>query len=148
MKPGAGPERVESASRKRYDVPVMLVRRRTPVVMLAALAAGFVALYPYLDGLGYCDSGGCPEISHVDAPASGGVAAGALVAVLVGLASMAASGSFYRRRGCSQRLPDQLLPSPEAPPPRPFLQTREHVSRTHPAPPLTAESATVAPDDT
>ncbi|BBL79060.1 MAG: hypothetical protein AB1425_16525 [Actinomycetota bacterium] len=99
----------------------MMVWRRTLVVMLAALVAGFVALYPYLDGSGYCDSGGCPEISHVDAPASGGVAAGALVAVLVGLASMAASGSFLRRRAGSHRQPDQFLLSPEAPPPRPFL---------------------------
>lgn len=112
---------MESASRDRYDVSVMSVRRRTLVVMLAALVAGFVAFYPYLDGLGYCDSGGCPEISHVDAPASGGVAVGALVAVLVGSTSIAASGSFYRRRDGSHRQPDQLHLSPEAPPPRPFL---------------------------
>ncbi len=112
---------MESVSRDRYDVPVMMVWRRTLVVMLAALVAGFVALYPYLDGSGYCDSGGCPEISHVDVPASGGVSAGALAALLVGFTSVAASGSFLRRREGSNRRPDQLLPSPEIPPPRPFL---------------------------
>lgn len=118
---GSGPQRVESASRDGYDVPVMFVRRRTLVVMLAALVAVFVAFYPYLDALGYCDSGGCPEIIHVDAPPSGGIAAGALVAVLVGLTSIAASASFYQYRAGSDRQPDQLLLSPEAPPPRFFL---------------------------
>jgi hypothetical protein len=96
-----------------------LKMRRTYVAALAVLVAAFVALYPYLGEMGFCGSGGCPEVSHSSHAPPAGYWAACLVAVLVASpAAPLAAASFSRRRAADHPRPTEPCLSPETPPPR------------------------------
>lgn len=92
-------------------------RGRYLYVMAAVLVAVFVALYPYLDVAGYCDDGGCPEITQISASSSPDLPTAGVLVSLVGacVAMMLVAGSL---RSGSERPPNEVLLSPESPPPR------------------------------
>lgn len=87
---------------------------RHPAAAVAVILAVFVVLYP-LDVAGYCDDGGCPEITQIsasaspDLPATGVLTTGAAPAAALGLLTLL---SLVQLR------PDEILLSPEPPPPR------------------------------
>jgi hypothetical protein len=95
--------------------------RRTYLVALAALVAAFVALYPYLGGMGPCYGGECPYATHSSSEGSAGgfavgcVGAGTVASAAVVLASAASRG---RRADEAGSRPAQLYLSPDPPPPR------------------------------
>jgi hypothetical protein len=96
--------------------PPMAGLHRTTLVILAFLVATFVALYPYLGGMGMCDSGECPQIAH---SASGGVSETCLVAVAAAATPVVrAIAAFRRRVVTSESRPVQVYSSPDPPPPR------------------------------
>lgn len=41
-----------------------ITRLNLRALVLALLVGAFVILYPQLDAMGYCDKGGCPEVSQ------------------------------------------------------------------------------------
>lgn len=99
----------------------MSYSHRVSLVLLTSLVAAFVALHPYLDPLGLCGSGGCPEAQPSHA-AHTGFSNLCLGAALVG--SVAVASSFVPlsggRRAADHRRPVQAFFAPDTPPPRPL----------------------------
>jgi hypothetical protein len=90
--------------------------RRAHLVVLAVLVAAFVALYPYLDSMGMCHSGECPQVVH---SASDGLSTACMVvAVLVGVSVLRAVTKSGLRGAISEVQPIQVFSSPDPPPPR------------------------------
>ena len=109
-----------------YNLYVVRSTARPSYLLFALLVAAFITLYPQLDAAGYCEDGGCPEVSypaHASGAGSGGMVAqgvsfvvGALVVVL-GVLPIRAVRSVLLTPP-----PDALVGiilSPETPPPRP-----------------------------
>lgn len=95
--------------------------RRTYLFSVAALVAAFMVLYPYLDGMGLCISGGCPEASQASHhTVSGGLmTACLLVAAVLGSTPVVFAFAVFRGRPVDAFVrPAQLYLSPELPPPR------------------------------
>lgn len=96
---------------------------RSPLLLvLAVIVAAFVAFYPYLDGMGFCDDGGCPEISQSSPTTSVGFSAVCCPLAVLALGSAAfAFVSFRGQRTVADhpRLIGLYL-SPDPPPPRVF----------------------------
>jgi amino acid transporter len=90
------------------------------LLAIAALVAAFVALYPYLDGMGVCVSGGCPEASQTSHTATGGLATACLLvaAVLASTPAVSAFAAFGGRPAAASVRPAQHYLSPEPPPPK------------------------------
>lgn len=55
-----------------YNPSILKPRLRISPALLALLVAAFVALYPQLDAIGYCDEGGCPDIFQSSNASGGG----------------------------------------------------------------------------
>lgn len=104
-----------------YNPRALSNPRRTYLVALAVVVATFVALYPYLGGMGPCYGGECPYATHSSSEGSGGgfaagcVGAGIAASAVVALALAASRG---RRADAAGSRPAQLYLSPESPPPR------------------------------
>lgn len=94
---------VESVNRGRY-------------LAVAAFVAMFVVLYPYLGLVGYCDDGGCPEVTQISASAAPDLPANSILTTRV--APVAATLGVLALLLLVQRRPDEVLLSPESPPPR------------------------------
>jgi hypothetical protein len=93
--------------------------RRTRLVALAVLVAAFVALYPYLGGMGPCYGGECPYATHSTAGGSAvGFAAGCLGAVVAAsvVVLLGFAASRMRRADQAGSRPAQLYLSPDPPP--------------------------------
>ncbi|CAN5742575.1 hypothetical protein BH20ACT11_BH20ACT11_05600 [soil metagenome] len=91
--------------------------RRISLSAVALLVAVFVALYPYLDLAGYCDDGGCPDVTQISASASPDLpSTGVLSEAVAPIAAVAMAAGLILL--LSERRPDELLLSPESPPPR------------------------------
>ncbi|QIN85357.1 hypothetical protein GBA63_21820 (plasmid) [Rubrobacter tropicus] len=93
---------------------------RALLVLLVVAIAAFSSSDPYLEGLGLCGHGGCPEASHVSHVGSSGAC---LAAVLV--AAAVAGPAFFAalalgRAGRERRPAETFLP-PDPPPPRVLL---------------------------
>lgn len=113
---------------------------------LALLVAAFVTLYPQLDAMGYCDGGGCPEISqsagsssasgttggatgtgsgsggsgHTSDVQAGGFTGPIAVGVLADIPTYAFLQTYLLLEAPSApERPGSLLLSPDSPPPRP-----------------------------
>lgn len=105
-----------------YNIYAMKPKVRIPYLLFALLVAAFITFYPQLDAAGYCDAGGCPEVSYPAHAAGAAVVSGAsfVVAALVavpGILLCRAAGSMLPIPS-----PDVLfgiILSPETPPPRP-----------------------------
>jgi cytochrome bd-type quinol oxidase subunit 2 len=89
------------------------------LLVLAVIVAVFVALYPYLDSMGMCHSGECPQVVH--SASSGFSTACLLAAVLVIVPVLRAVTAFGWRSATSELRPIQVFSSPDPPPPRPPL---------------------------
>ena len=89
-------------------------------LLFALLVAVFVSFYPQLDAAGYCDGGGCPEVSY-SAHGSGGASAVSFVVAALVAAPGVLPARAYRSSTPSWGT-DVLfgidLP-PDVPPPRP-----------------------------
>jgi hypothetical protein len=59
-----------------YNLSVLRPLIHTCPIPLALLVAAFVAFYPQLDAMGFCDDGGCPNGSHSAPASSSGASAG------------------------------------------------------------------------
>ena len=100
---------------------VAVAVRRTYLLSLTVLVTLFVALYPYLGGMGGCYGGECPYVTHPSSESSAGgfavgcVGAGTTASAAVLLAFAASRGRRAREAG--SRLA-QLYLSPDSPPPR------------------------------
>jgi hypothetical protein len=90
--------------------------RRTLLITFAVLVAAFVALYPYLDSVGMCHSGECPQVVH--SASSGFSTACMIVAVLAGMSVLPVVAVFGLRGVASELRPLQVFSSPDPPPPR------------------------------
>lgn len=104
-----------------YNPRALSNPRPTYLIALAALVAAFVALYPYLGGMGPCYSGECPYATHSSSEGSGGgFAAGCVGAGIAASAGVALALAAFRGRrvGAAGSRPAQLYLSPESPPPR------------------------------
>ena len=86
--------------------------------MLAVFVAAFVALYPYLEPMGFCASGGCLEVSQAGHSGTVGFSAGCLIAVLTAVPGGASLLAFFTRRTVDQHWSTQLYISPDPDPPR------------------------------
>lgn len=86
-------------------------------VAMAVFVAVFVALYPYLDLAGYCDDGGCPEVTQISASSAPDLPANGVLATPAAPVSAAVLGALTLL-SLVQRRPDEVLLSPEPPPPR------------------------------
>ncbi|WP_047865212.1 hypothetical protein [Rubrobacter aplysinae] len=85
--------------------------------MAAVLVAVFVALYPALDLAGHCDQGGCPDVIQISASSSPDLpATGVLAAAVAPVSGTALSLGLLP--ALQERPPDEILLSPEPPPPR------------------------------
>lgn len=116
-------------------------------LVLALLVAAFVTLYPQLDAMGYCDDGGCPDVSQSTSSSGASGATGGAVGtgsgsggaghtsdaqtgsftglvalvVLAGIPTYAILSQTYlllESQPAPER-PGSLLLSPDSPPPRP-----------------------------
>lgn len=92
-------------------------RRPYLTVVTAAFVAAFVALYPYLDLAGYCDDGGCPEVTQISASASPDLPANSVLATSA-IPIAAAVLGVLTLLSLVQLRPYEVLLSPESPPPR------------------------------
>ena len=109
-----------------YNVRVVGAGVRIQYLLFALLMAVFVSFYPQLDAAGYCDGGGCPEVSysaHGAGAASGGPGGSGIsfvVAALVVVPSvLRARASRSALMSCSADVLVGIALSPEVPPPRP-----------------------------
>ena len=98
----------------------MRPRVRIRHLLFALLVAAFITFYPQLDAAGYCDGGGCPEVSY---QASGGaaVASGVSFVVAALVAVPVVPPARVARLAQPVAPPDVLFGitlSPETPPPR------------------------------
>lgn len=99
----------------------MRLKVRTPYLLFALLVAAFITFYPQLDAAGYCDGGGCPEVSY---PASGGAAVASGVSFVVAALVAVPGLLLSRAAGFTLPIPSPdvlfgIILSPETPPPRP-----------------------------
>ncbi len=103
----------------RYNRAVSL--RNTYLFALAALAATFVALYPYLGDMGMCDSAECPYATQSSSHASSsGLASVCVGAVMSAVPALLAFATLRARRLSDERSrPAQFFLSPDPPPPQP-----------------------------
>ncbi len=97
--------------------------RYTTLVILVVLVAAFMALYPYLGGMGMCEVGECPYAAQSSShTSSAGLASVCVSAVLSAFPAVLAFALF---QGCRSPAGDwrpmQLYLSPDPPPPRSFL---------------------------
>lgn len=104
-----------------YNVWVVRPRVRIRHLLFALLTAAFVTFYPQLDAAGYCDGGGCPEVSY---SASGGAAISSGVSLVVAALVAVPGLLFSRAAGFTLPMPPPdvlfgITLSPETPPPRP-----------------------------
>lgn len=91
-------------------------------LLFALLVAAFVSFYPQLDAAGYCDGGGCPEVSH-STHVTGSGASGSVSFVVAALVAVpGVLRAPFIRLAPPSRGDDDLsevdLP-PEVPPPQP-----------------------------
>ena len=102
----------------RYNAAVTL--RNRYLFALAVLVATFVALYPYLAGMGMCDSGECPYAAQSSShTSSSGLASVCVGAVMSAVPAMLAFASLRARRLSDERSrPAQFFLSPDSPPPQ------------------------------
>lgn len=105
-----------------YNPGVMLLLHRTRMAAVVVMVAALLAS-PFLDEVGLCGHGGCPEAFQSSHAAPAGPSGACLAAVLV--AAGAAAPAFFaslggRRPARHQRPPEAHLP-PESPPPQ-FLR--------------------------
>ena len=102
-----------------YNMPALSLRC-TYLTILAILVAAFVTFYPYLDGTGFCDDGGCPEISQPSSATSAGFSAACCpLAVLAVGAAAFAFVPFRGQRPVTDHLRlVSLSLTPDPPPPR------------------------------
>ena len=104
--------------RKRYNPAVFL--RHVHFFALAILVATVVALYPYLGGMGMCDSGECPyamqSSSHTSPSSPASVCVGAVVSAVPALLAFAPLRG--RRLSDERSRPAQFFLSPDPPPPQ------------------------------
>ena len=103
----------------RYNAAVTL--RNRYLFALAVLVATFVALYPYLAGMGMCDSGECPYAAQSSShTSSSGLASVCVRAVLSAFPAMLAFATLRGRCLSDERSrPAQFFLSPDPPPPQP-----------------------------
>ena len=95
--------------------------QRAHLILLAGLVVAFVALYPYLDFMGMCHSGECPQVVH---SASGGFSTACMVVAVLAVVPVLRTIGVFRSRGAAFELrPAQVFSSPDPPPPR-LLQSR------------------------
>lgn len=94
--------------------------RRSLLLFLAVLLAAFVAFYPYLDGMGLCVSGGCPDAQQASSSTTPGGFSGVclLVAVLGSSAGMIVLTLGRMWPATTGRRLTQLYLPPDPPPPR------------------------------
>ncbi len=97
----------------------ILSMRRPLLLFIAVLLAAFVASYPYLDGMGLCVSGGCPDAQQASSAISGGLSGACLLVAVLGSTPAVVAFALFRGSPFSaNRHPTQLYFSPEPPPPR------------------------------
>ena len=104
--------------RKRYNPAVF--SRHVHFFALAVLVATVVALYPYLGGMGMCDSAECPyamqSSSHTS---SSGLVSACVGAVLSAVPALLAFAPLRGRRLSDERSrPAQFFLPPDPPPPQ------------------------------
>jgi hypothetical protein len=93
--------------------------RRPLLLFLAVLLAAFVASYPYLDGMGLCVSGGCPDAQQASSTTPGGLSGACLLVAVLGSSVGVAAFTLSRiRPRTAVRRITQLYLTPDPPPPR------------------------------
>ena len=102
----------------RYNATVLLAARRITLLMLTVFVASFVALYPYLEPMGFCASSGCPEVSQASHSGTGVFSTGCLIAVLTAVPGLVTLLAFFMRRTVDQHWTTQLYLAPDPDPPR------------------------------
>ena len=107
-----------------YNARVVGAGIRIQYLLFALLIAAFVSFYPQLDAAGYCDGGGCPEVSYsahgAGAGSGGGSGISFVVAALVVVPSvLCARASRSALMSCSADVLSSIALPPEVPPPRP-----------------------------
>lgn len=112
---------MKPANYQEYEMavdPPGLFARRTAMFTLAIFVVALVALYPYLESAGMCDSGECPQIANSISGGSSGVCCPALSA-LAATSAVAPAALDLRLRGpITVQSPYQTHFSPESPSPR------------------------------
>ena len=110
-----------------YNPGVMLLLRRTRMAALVVMVAALLAS-PFLDEVGLCGHGGCPEASQSSHAAHAGASSACLAAVLVatGAAASAFFASLGGRRPVRQQRPAEAHLPPELPPPQLFRALPSH----------------------
>lgn len=100
--------------------PAAMTSRRTCLIALAILVAVFVALYPSLGAMNYCDHGECPYVAQSSSTASASLMAACVSAVLaMSSAVVLALAAFHGRRiALTQPRPENIFISPDPYPPR------------------------------
>ncbi len=94
--------------------------RGTYLTALAVIVAAFVALYPYLTGMGSCGTGECLYAVQSSHGGSVGFTAACLTATLASPLVAAFASFAFRGRNITpvEAQPSQLYLSPDPPPPR------------------------------
>ena len=94
--------------------------RRALLVLLVVAIAAFSSSDPYLEGLGLCGHGGCPEASQSSHVVHSGSSGACLAAVLVaaGVAGPAFFAGLGLGRATRQRRPAEAYLPPDPPPPQ------------------------------
>lgn len=110
-----------------YNVYIVVAGVRVPYLLFALLVSAFVTFYPQLDAAGYCDGGGCPEVSYsahgVAGMGSGGAGGSGISFVVAAL--VAVPGALYACASrsvlvsCSIDVLLSITLPPEVPPPQP-----------------------------
>ena len=113
------------------SVPLPFARRfavRALLVAAVVLVATFSTSDPYLEGLGLCGHGGCPEASQSSHIAHSGSSGACLAAVLVaaGVAGPAFFAGLGLGRATRQQRPSEAYLPPDPPPPRVSLALPSH----------------------
>ena len=105
----------------------MFLLRRTRMAALVVMVAALLAS-PFLDEVGLCGHGGCPEASQSTHAAHAGPSGACLAAVLVaaGAAAPALFASPGGRRPFRQQRPTEAHLPPESPPPQLFRALPSH----------------------
>lgn len=103
-----------------YNPGVMLLLRRTRMAALLVVMAAALLASPFLDEVGLCGHGGCPEASQSTHAAHAGLSGACLAAVLVaaGAAAAAFFASLRGRLPARQQRPTEAHLPPELPPPQ------------------------------
>ncbi len=85
------------SQRSLYTLVALTTVRCTCIAAFAVIVAAFVALYPYLTGMGSCEMGECPYVVQSSHGASVGFAAAACVTAVLASSFTAAFVSFVFR---------------------------------------------------